>query len=324
MKRLSRILCTALALWWPVSVVAQEITLPQRKGSVRFAVIGDAGTGDKQQYAVAHQIAEFHMKFPFTFAIMLGDNLYGADRPQDYRRKFEVPYKPLLDDGVEFNAALGNHDDPNQRFYKPFSMGGERYRTFKKGNVRFFVLDSNYMDPEQVKWLEKELAASGSDWKIPYFHHPLYTSAQRGPELELRSILEPIFVKYGVEVVFNGHEHIYERIKAQKGIHYFVAGGSAKLRVGDSRLGDLVEANFATDRSFMLVEVDRDELYYQAISMMGKTVDKGVIRRKASSKPPLPASPKVTASKARVKPKATAPATKPAVPAPTKPNPSPR
>jgi len=323
MKPLFRIVLAALALWLPASSSAQDVTLPQRKGSVRFAVIGDAGTGDKQQYAVAHTIAEFHMKFRFPFAIMLGDNLYGADRPQDYRRKFEVPYKALLDDGVEFNAALGNHDDPNQRFYKPFNLGGQRYRTFKKGNVRFFVLDSNYMDPEQVKWLEKELAASGSDWKIPYFHHPLYTSAARGPEQELRSILEPIFVKYGVEVVFNGHEHIYERIKAQKGIHYFVAGGSAKLRVGDSHLGDLVEANFATDRSFMLIEVDRDELYYQAISMTGKTVDKGVIRRKASSKPPLPPSPKVTASKARVKPKTTAPATKPAAPAPTKPNPSP-
>jgi predicted phosphodiesterase len=314
MKPLSQIVCAALSLWLPASVVAQEVTLPQRKGSVRFAVIGDAGTGDRQQYAVAHQIAEFHMKFPFTFAIMLGDNLYGSERPQDFRRKFEEPYKALLDDNVEFHAALGNHDDPNQRYYKPFNLGGERYRTFKKGNVRFFVLDSNYMDPEQVKWLEKELAASGSDWKIPYFHHPLYTTARRGPEVELRSILEPIFVKHGVEVVFAGHEHIYERIKAQKGIHYFTAGGSAKLRTGDFRPGELVEVGFATDRSFMLIEVDRDELYYQAISGAGKTVDKGVIRRRASSKPPLPPSPRVTPSKARAKPPAKPPA---------KPNPSP-
>jgi len=323
MKLLSRIVLAALALWLPASAVAQEVTLPQRKGSVRFAVLGDVGTGDKAQYTVASQIATFRKKFPFTFAIMLGDNLYGSDRPQDYQRKFEVPYKPLLDDGVEFHAALGNHDDPNQRYYKPFNLGGQRYTTFKKGSVRFFVLDSNYLDPEQVQWLEKELAASGSDWKIAYFHHPLYTTARRGPEVELRTILEPIFVKHGVEVVFQGHEHIYERIKPQKGIYYFTAGGSAKLRSGDTRPGELVEVGFATDRSFMLVEVDGDELYFQTISGAGRTVDQGVIRRRASAKPPLPPSPKVTASKARVKPKAAVPATKPAVPAPTKPTPSP-
>lgn len=92
------------------------------------------------------------------------------------------------------------------------------------------MLDSNYLDPDQTRWLEKELAASGSDWKIPFFHHPLYTSATRGPVVELRTVLEPLFVKYGVDVVLTGHEHIYERTKPQKGIHYFVAGGSAKLR----------------------------------------------------------------------------------------------
>jgi hypothetical protein len=318
MKSLSRIVLAALILGLPASVAAQDVKLPQRKNSVRFAIIGDAGTGDKSQYAVANQITEYHKKFPFTFAIMLGDNIYGSDRPQDYAKKFELPYKVLLDEGVEFHAALGNHDDPNQRYYKPFNLGGERYRTFKKGNVRFFVIDSNYLDPDQVKWLEKELAASGSDWKIAYFHHPLYTTARRGPEEELRIILEPLFVKYGVEVVFQGHEHIYERIKPQKGIQYFTAGGSAKLRPGDFKLGDLVEVGFASDRSFMLAEVDGDELYYQAISGAGKTVDEGVIRRAASAKPALPPSPRPTAKPA-AKPPARS-AAKPAVKAPPKPD----
>jgi hypothetical protein len=294
MTSIVRAALSALALAVPVSAVAQDVTLPARKGSVRFAVIGDAGTGDRAQYTVAYQIASYHMVFPFTFAIMLGDNLYGSERPQDYKNKFELPYKALLDEGVEFHAALGNHDDPNQRYYKPFNLGGARYRTFKKGNVRFFVIDSNYLDPDQVAWLEKELAASGSDWKIAYFHHPLYTTARRGPEVELRAILEPIFVKHGVEVVFQGHEHIYERMKPQKGIHYFTAGGSAKLRTGDTRIGELVEVGFASDRSFMLVEVDGDDLHFQTLSGAGKSVDKGVIRRRASAKPPLPPPPKPT------------------------------
>jgi hypothetical protein len=136
------------------------LALPLRANSVRFAVIGDAGTGDRSQNEVAAQIVRYHQRFPFTFAILLGDNIYGSERPQDFVRKFERPYKPLLDAKVEFHAALGNHDDPNQKFYKPFNLGGQRYRTFKKGNARFFVLDSNYLDPEQIAWLEKELAAS--------------------------------------------------------------------------------------------------------------------------------------------------------------------
>ncbi|MGH7560583.1 MAG: metallophosphoesterase family protein [Gemmatimonadales bacterium] len=264
------------------SLSAQELTLPRKDGSVRFAVIGDAGTGEREQYQVADQIARYHKVFSFTFAIMLGDNLYGRERPQDFARKFERPYKALLDAKVEFHAALGNHDDPNQRYYKPFNLGGNRYRTFKKGNVRFYVLDSNYLDPDQVKWLEKELSGAGADWKIPYFHHPLYTTARRGPEVELRGILEPLFVKHGVEVVFAGHEHIYERFRPQKGIHHFVAGGSAKLRSGDVRPGEFTASSFARDRSFMLVEIAGDELHFQTISRSGATVDKGVILRKAA------------------------------------------
>jgi len=287
-KTLSSIALALVAAGWVPPAPAQTRTpapaqvtlaLPLKANSVRFAVIGDAGTGDRSQNEVATEIVRYYQRFPFTFALLLGDNIYGSERPQDFVKKFERPYKPLLDGGVEFHAALGNHDDPNQKFYKPFNLGGQRYRTFKKGNVRFFVLDSNYLDPEQIAWLEKELAASGSDWKIAYFHHPLYTTARRGPEVELRRVLEPILVKYGVDVVFQGHEHIYERIHPQKGIQYFVAGGSAKLRPGDTRPGELAEVGFATDRSFMLVEIAGDEMFFQAISRTGGTVDRGTIRR---------------------------------------------
>ena len=277
--------------------VTSSLALPKRANSVRFLVIGDAGTGDKVQNETAAQMFNYYKLFPYTFAILLGDNIYGASRPQDFAKKFEQPYKALLDAKVEFNAALGNHDDPNQKFYKPFNLGGQRYRTFKKGNVRFFVLDSNYMDPEQVKWLEKELAASGSDWKIAYFHHPMYTTARRGPEIELRKILEPVFVKYGVDVVFTGHEHIYERIFPQQGIHYFVAGGSAKLRPGDTRPGKVTEVGYAEDRSFMLVEIAGNDMFFQAISRTGITVDKGTIRRKVGTTPST-----VSAAKPAAKP----------------------
>jgi predicted phosphodiesterase len=281
MTALTRACATAaLAALGATTLPAQQITLPLKTGSVRFLVLGDAGTGDREQYEVANQMVRYGLRFPFTFAIMLGDNLYGSERPQDFDKKFMRPYKALLDGGVEFNAALGNHDDPNQRYFKPFHLDGQRYRTFKKGNVRFFIIDSNYLDPAQLKWLEKELSESGSDWKIPYFHHPLYTTARRGPEVEVRAVLEPLFVKYGVDVVFVGHEHIYERLQPQKGIYYFTVGGAAKLRKGDTRPGSLVAARYDRDRSFLLAEIAGDSLYFQTVSRKGAVVDKGVLGRR--------------------------------------------
>jgi len=274
-----------LILFWSVVSTAQELALPQRPDSVRFAVFGDSGTGDTAQYEVASQMVKYHQAFPFTFSLMLGDNMYGSERPQDFEKKFERPYKTLLDAKVDFYAVLGNHDDPNQRFYKPFNMNGRRYYSFKKGQVRFFALDSNYMEPEQIAWLEKELQASGSDWKIPYFHHPLYSSGMHGSQIELRAVLEPLFIKYGVDAVFAGHEHFYERIKPQQGIWYFTSGGGAKLRSGDIRKTDMTMSGFDRDRSFMLVEIAGDEMFFQTISRQGTTVDKGTIRRRDAAKP---------------------------------------
>ena len=151
----------------------QDLTLPVKSGSVRFAAIGDMGTGDSAQYDIAKRMVEYRTKFPFDLVIMLGDNIYGGKSPGDLAKKFEMPYKALLDAGVQFRACLGNHDDLNERFYQFFNMNGQQYYSFKKGNVRFFVLDTNYMDPKQLAWLENELSNnSGSDWKICYFHHP--------------------------------------------------------------------------------------------------------------------------------------------------------
>lgn len=261
--------------------VAVNVTLPLVEGSGRFAVIGDTGTGGADQRRIAEKLVAAHAKFPFDFVIMMGDNLYGSERPRDYENKFAIPYKPLLDDGVKFYAALGNHDDTNQIFYKPFNMEGKRFYTFKpKADLRFFALDSNYMSPEQLAWLEKELNASGSEWKIAFFHHPLYAFGRHGSDLRLREKLEPLFVKYGVDVVFTGHEHFYERIKPQKGIHYFISGGSAKLRRGDIEPGPIHAKGFDQGYSFMLVEIGDNVLYFQVISDRGETVDSGRVTRR--------------------------------------------
>jgi hypothetical protein len=247
------------------------------------------GTGEPAQYEVAQRMLQLHQKFPFTFVIMLGDNIYGGNNPGDFEKKFELPYKPLLDAGVQFYAALGNHDDTNERFYKFFNMDGQQYYSFKKGNVRFFALDSNYLDPKQLSWLERELAKGGTDWKICYFHHPLYSSGSfHGSSTELRAVLEPVFLKYGVQVVFAGHDHVYERVKPQKGIYYFTEGASGELRAGNLKKTDLTAAGYDKDRSFLSVEISGDDLYFQAISRTGLTVDSGNIRRQGAIQSSVP------------------------------------
>ena len=261
-----------------LSLSAQD--LANRSGSVKFAVIGDNGTGDRPQYEVARQMIASQAKFRFDTVIMLGDNLYGSQKPQDFIDKFERPYKPLLDAGVRFFASLGNHDDQSNRFYKPFNMGGERYYTYVKNNVRFFVLDTDLLDPKQLAWIEAALKESTDEWKICYFHHPLYSDGRtHGSQVDVRVVLEPLFVKYGVNVVFSGHDHVYERIKPQKGINYFVSGAGGQLRNGDVRPSGQTAALFDQDQSFMLVEIDGRDMFYQAISRTGKTVDSGSIKR---------------------------------------------
>ena len=264
------------------ATAAPAATLPKAKDSVKFLVIGDSGTGDRAQREVAAQIAEAHKRFSFEFAIMLGDNLYGSENPNDYENKFARPYKPLLDAGVKFYAALGNHDEPSQRFYKPFNMDEKRFYTHGKDDVKFFVLDSTYMTPEQIDWLEKELRDSNEKWKIPYMHHPIYSSGEKhGSERDLQVLVEPLFLKHGVDVVFAGHEHFYERLKPQKNITYITQGGAAKLRRGNLRDNSAMTAKgFDTDRSFTLVEILEDHMFFETISRRGIVVDSGVITRR--------------------------------------------
>src|ERR1051325_25772 len=258
--------------------------LPVRAASVKFAVIGDNGTGERGEYDVGQQMVTARQRFPFDMVIMLGDNMYGRQAPEDFISKFERPYSALLSQGVLFYATLGNHDNQNNRNYKPFHMGGERYFTFVKKNVRFFVLDTNQLDPQQRAWFDDALQRSSDEWRICYFLHPTYPAGGRkGSAVALRVTLEPLLVKHGVNVVFSGHDHVYERIKPQKGIAYFVSGSAGELRKGDVHRTSLTGAYFDQDQSFMLVEVSGDDLFFEAVSRTGAMVDSGVIHRRTEA-----------------------------------------
>lgn len=285
MRRIDIVHARVVAIVFAVSAVVglragTDVELPRAADSLKFAVIGDNGNGERPQYEVAQQMVSSRSTFPFEFVVMLGDNMYGSQKPQDFVVKFERPYAPLLEAGVRFFAALGNHDQPTNRSYPPFNMAGERYYTFAKDPARFFVLDTNLMDREQLAWVDDALARADEPWKIIYFHHPIYSDGDRhGSNVELRVMLEPVLVRHGVKVVFSGHEHIYERTTPQKGITYFIEGSSGQLRRGGVTPSNLTAASFADDRTFMLVEVSGDQLFFQTIARTGRTVDSGLIQR---------------------------------------------
>jgi hypothetical protein len=260
------------------------LTLPNAENSLKFAVLGDFGNGTRAQYQMAETMKRVHDLFKYEFVVTVGDNLYGSERPQDFKRKFEDPYKALLDAGVKFYASLGNHDSREQRFYKLFNMEGKFYYTFKgaKESVRLFALDSGQLDGEHLSWLERELENSNDAWKIPYFHHPPYSSGGRhGSDAGIREVLEPLFVKYNVSVVLTGHDHFYERVKPQQGIVYFVVGSGGQLRRGDlDDRSPLTAKGFDTDLAFMAVEIRGDEMHFNAVSRTGQIIDSGVITRR--------------------------------------------
>jgi predicted phosphodiesterase len=256
-----------------------NLALPNKSGSLKFAVVGDFGTGDPPSYETAAQMAAARSRFPFDMVLMVGDNIVGRQSdPSDFVGKFEQPFGPLLKSGVRFYGALGNHDKSANRFYPAWNMGGQRYYTFVRQDVRFFVLDSNRLDRQQLAWFEHELRASKESWTICHFHHPLYSDGvKHGPALELRVLLEPLLVRYGVDVVFAGHDHVYERFRPQKGVLHFVLGpGGQEPRT--MRRSEETAASFEGEQNFMLVEVSRDALNFHAVSRTGAIVDSGSIR----------------------------------------------
>ena len=178
----------------PAASAPLRLALPMKADSVKFAVIGDTGSGSEKQRDVGAMMVQYHALFPFDFVLMMGDNMYGGEAPQDFEKKFAEPYKSLLDQKVKFYATLGNHDQALQVNYQNFNMNGKEYYRFTKGKIAFYSLNSNYMDKKQVQWLEDQLSHETAEWKVMFFHHPPYSSAKKhGSDGQLREVVEPIF-----------------------------------------------------------------------------------------------------------------------------------
>lgn len=272
----------ASALLKPSSVFGVEAA----KKKLRFVVLGDWGTGDNAQDSIAAQVARAHATSPLDFVISAGDNIYPDGGGRRFLKNFERPYAGLLRDQVKFHVVLGNHDVRDGRSdqcqYPLFNMGGQCYYTLTKadGLCQFFMLDSTDFDAGQAAWLESTLRASTAKWKVAVFHHPIYSSGKtHGSSLDLRRKLEPLFVKYGVQAVFSGHDHIYERTRPLQGVQYFVTGAGGAVRRGDVDMkSPFRAASFDESNHFMQVEIDERQISFQAINSSDLVIDSGTIK----------------------------------------------
>ena len=208
-------------------------SLKPENQTVRVVAFGDFGTGSAAQKQTSAAILEIHKKTPFDFGITLGDNFYttGMSSPFDPRWKtqWEDLYEPLK---IKFYATLGNHDwvqsdSPAAEILYSSSSSSWRmpapYYTFTAGPVQFFALDTNEISEAQLLWLDGELKKSTARWKIVYGHQPIYSDGEHGDDGVLIERLLPV-IKNRADIYLVGHDHIFNHIKPEAGVHFFVAG----------------------------------------------------------------------------------------------------
>lgn len=277
----------SLATLTASALVRPSYVLGSATSKTRFAVLGDFGTGGADEIGIANQMAEGNKTSPLDFVLTVGDNIYPNGSGRLFQKHFEEPFAALLKDKVEFYATLGNHDveagRKDQIDYPLFHMNGSSYYMLSRGNglVDFFMLDSTNFDTTQHTWLDNSLRNSKAMWKVAAFHHPLYSSSSKhGSDIGLRAKMEPLFRQHGVQVVFSGHDHNYERVKPQNGIQYFVTGAGGKTRRGAVDMKSSIRAaSFDEDNSYMVIEVDEKEMTFKSIAEKGDIVDSGIIRQ---------------------------------------------
>jgi predicted phosphodiesterase len=256
--------------------------------SFQFVVIGDVGTGEPGQYAVARAMEQYWQSTPFPVVLLAGDNIYENGEIQRIEAVFERPYADLLQKGVKFYATLGNHDfranqGEDEIAYPGYNMAG-RYYSFTHQSAQFFVLDTNqaYLSDNlretpwnaQVQWLRKALRNSNAPWKVVFAHHPIYSSGMHGSDRELERALSPLMAEYGVQLYINGHDHNYERTEPINGTTYITSGNGAKLRsVGRSNW----TAYASSQLGFTAFEVQTDRIVIKAFDTNNDVYDEAYI-----------------------------------------------
>jgi 3',5'-cyclic AMP phosphodiesterase CpdA len=202
-----------------------------KPGYFNFAVIGDFGTGGDEQAAVADRMCKWRAAHPYDDVITTGDNIYDIGHKKRFEGRFWKPYGCLFDAGVKWHATLGNHDIiANGGLYElnepTFGMKARNY-VLRRNGVRFVMVDSNAL---RMGWLSRHLRPQAGDrWTIVVFHHPVYSpSTAHGSTPGMRKVMNPLFRRRGVDLILNGHDHLYSVTKPIKKIRYLVTGGGGR------------------------------------------------------------------------------------------------
>jgi 4-amino-4-deoxy-L-arabinose transferase-like glycosyltransferase len=296
------------------NIVFQEYELPFERrlfvcnppksvsSEVRVVVLGDTGKGEgkNKQFLLSSTLFLVYAEKSFNDGVLLlGDNLYmeedskgmATHTPSETARiEFEEPFLPLLKNNVPFYAALGNHDldhglEEFELNYPLFNMKGRRYYSRKMGEdlVEFFMLDSNTLnenDQEQAAWFENALSQSKANWKVAVLHHPIHSTGSHVPSPARQKLLEPIFDKYGVSIVLQGHNHLYERLAPINGIHYLTVGNGGTVDEGGLK-PNCPERLAGNDQTnvFLMIEFSKNSCHLTAYDKMGNVIDEDMISR---------------------------------------------
>jgi 3',5'-cyclic AMP phosphodiesterase CpdA len=237
-----------------------------------FAVIGDFGSADDTQQAVADRMCSWRDDHGFDLVFTTGDNVYPDGHPDRFEEAFYEQYACLTDDGVAFHAVLGNHDAQTDNGRpeiedEAFGMNGRNY-VVRTNGVRFVMIDSNALNMDFLRRATR--ARSGDEWTIVSMHHPVYSPGDgHGSEPGFRPKLPRLFRKRGVDLVLQGHDHLYAVTKPLRGIRYVVTGGGGAELYGCT--DKAFSAKCAERHHFLYVTATDDELVVTAVPDEGKT-----------------------------------------------------
>lgn len=257
---------------------------PSSKKEVSFLIFGDSGVGNQTQYKVAG-LMEKHID-QIDFLLHVGD--VSQSNGQEYDDIFYKPYKNIVAKKNVY-LAVGNHDtyyDQAETYLREFilpsnnAQNSERYYSFSWGNVFFICFDSNidYLPGSaQYKFMEAELNSEkrkSTDWTVIYFHHPPYCELWDtwDGEADVRNYLHPMFKKYNVDFVFNGHTHGYERGELD-GVNYIITGGGGGGLDTYGRNWQHISKSIAAHH-YTKVDITENTLNLTAVDIDEKVIDK--------------------------------------------------
>ena len=256
-------------------------------GVERFVVFGDSGLGGPEQYAVASAIGR-EAPAP-DLVLIVGDVIYPPADDASYDPRFFAPYRALLP-AIPFYAALGNHDyeiKGGQPFFDvftlprngPVGLAPESSYWLERAGVRLIVHDTNQgaatLRAQSVPW-HTGITGRPATFRLVFQHHSMYSSGpsyQEYPAGALRALLTPVYTATGVDVVFNGHDHLYERTRPIDGVVYVTTGaGGAELYPRYFR--NPFTLAFVNDRhSYTYVEVRERTLRLRQADTSGQQID---------------------------------------------------